>query len=51
MYNKGGTGYIVGMYVQQGGGTGYIVGMYVQQGGNRIYCRYVCTTRGEQDIL
>ena len=34
------------------GGTGYIVGMYVQQGGNRIYCRYVCTTRGgEQDIL
>ena len=63
MYNEGGTGYIVGMYVQQGGtgyivgmyvqqgGTGYIVGMYVQQGGNRIYCRYVCTTRGEQDIL
>ena len=39
MYNKGGTGYIVGMYVQQGGGTGYIVGMYVQQRG------------GEQDIL
>ena len=38
MYNKGGTGYIVGMYVQQ-------------EGGNRIYCRYVCTTRGEQDIL
>ena len=36
MYNEGGTGYIVGMYVQQGG----------------IYCRYVCTTRGEQqDIL
>ena len=33
------------------GGTGYIVGMYVQQGGNRIYCRYVCTTRGEHDIL
>ena len=33
------------------GGTGYIVGMYVQQGGNRIYCRYVCTKRGEQDIL
>jgi hypothetical protein len=50
MYNEGGTGYIVGMYVQQGG-TGYIVGMYVQQGRNRIYCRYVCTTRGEQDIL
>jgi hypothetical protein len=50
MYNKEGTGYIVGMYVQQGG-TGYIVGMYVQQGGNRIYCWYVCTTRGEQDIL
>ena len=46
MYNKGGTGYI-DMYVQQV----YIVGMYVQQGGNRIYCRYVCTTRGEQDIL
>ena len=56
MYNKGGTGYIVGMYVQRGGnriycryvcttrgGTGYIVGMYVQRGGNRIYCRYVCT--------
>ena len=65
MYNnEGGTGYIVGMYVQQGGkriycryvcttrgGTGYIVGMYVQQGGNMIYCSYVCTTRGEQDIL
>jgi hypothetical protein len=50
MYNKGGTGYIVGMYVQKGG-TGYIVGMYVQQGGNKIYCRYVCTTMGEQDIL
>ena len=50
MYNKGGTGYIVGMYVQQGG-TGYIVGMYVQQGRNMIYCRYVCTTREEQDIL
>jgi hypothetical protein len=33
------------------GGTGYIVGMFVQQGGNRIYCRYVCTTRGEHDIL
>ena len=29
------------------GGTGYIVGMYVQQGGNKIYCRYVCTMRGE----
>ena len=26
-------------------GEHYIVGMYVQQGGNRIYCRYVCTTR------
>jgi hypothetical protein len=50
MYNKGGTGYIVGMYVQQGG-TGYNVGMYVQQGGNRRYCWYVCKTRGEQDIL
>jgi hypothetical protein len=63
MYNKVGTGYIIGMYVQQGGtgyivgmyvqqgGTGYIVGMYVQQGRNMIYCRYVCTTREEQDIL
>ena len=55
MYNKGGTGYIVGMYVQQGGNRIYCIlgmyGMYVQQGGNRIYCRYVCTTRGEQDIL
>ena len=50
MYNKGEQDILlVCMYNK--GGTGYIVGMYVQQGGNRIYCRYVCTTRGEQDIL
>ena len=50
MYNKGGTGYIVGMYVQQGGNRIYCRYVCTTRG-NRIYCRYVCTTRGEQDIL
>jgi chitinase len=50
MYNKGGTRYIVGMYVQQGGNRIYCRYVCTTRG-NRIYCRYVCTTRGEQDIL